>query len=71
VAVVDADNKIHIQPVRVGDRTGNLWEIAEGLHAGDRVVVEGTQKVREGVTVSTTNFVAEQMAQTAQTPTPK
>src|SRR5436190_2683187 len=58
VAVIDADNKIHIQPVRVGDRTGNLWAIEEGLHPGDRVVVEGTQKVREGVTVVTTNFVA-------------
>ena len=57
VAVVDADNKIHIQPVRVGERSGNLWIIEEGLHPGQRVVVEGIQKVREGVTVTTTNFV--------------
>ena len=42
VAVVDADNKVHIQPVRVGDRSGNLWIIEEGLHPGQRVVVEGT-----------------------------
>src|SRR6185369_10172238 len=67
VAVVKPDNTIHIQPVRVGDRTGNLWVIEEGLHAGDRVVVEGTQKIREGVTVITTNFVTEQMVQTAPT----
>jgi membrane fusion protein (multidrug efflux system) len=65
VVVVDADSKIHIQLVRIGDRTGDLWAIEEGLHPGDRVVVEGTQKVREGVTVITTNFVPEQIAQTA------
>ena len=71
VAVVEPDNKIHIQPVKVGERTGNLWAIEEGLHPGDRVVVEGTQKVREGVTVVTTNFVGEGMAQTATNPPTK
>jgi membrane fusion protein (multidrug efflux system) len=71
VAVVDPDNKVRIQPVRVGDRTGNLWAIDEGLHPGDRVVVEGTQKIKEGMTVVTTNFVPEQMAQTTPAPTTK
>ena len=65
VAVVDADNKVHIQPVKVGDRTGNLWIIEDGLHPGQRAVVEGTQKMREGVTVITTNFVAEPVLQSA------
>jgi membrane fusion protein (multidrug efflux system) len=67
VAVVQPDNKIHIQPVQVGQRAGNLWEIAEGLHPGDRVVVEGTQKIREGVTVTTTNFVSDQLPKTLAT----
>ena len=58
VAVLGADNKIHIQPVRVGERSGSLWVIEEGLQPGQRVVIEGTQKVREGVTVTATNFVA-------------
>jgi len=71
VAVVEPDNKIHIRPVRVGERTGALWVVEEGLHAGDRVVVEGTQKIREGVTVITTNFVAEQLVQAAANPAPK
>ena len=71
VAVVEADNKVHIQPVKVGDRSGNLWVIEEGLRPGDRVVVEGTQKVREGVTVTTTNFVAPTLVQTAATPSTK
>ena len=57
VAVVGPGNKIHLQPVQVGNRTGDLWVIKEGLHPEDRVVVEGLQKIREGVTVLTTNFI--------------
>jgi membrane fusion protein (multidrug efflux system) len=57
VAVVDAQNKIHIQPVQVGERTGTQWIIESGLHPGDNIVVEGLQKVREGTSVVTTNFV--------------
>jgi RND family efflux transporter MFP subunit len=71
VAVVDADNKVHIQPVRVGERSGNLWIIEEGLHAGQRVVVEGLQKVREGTTVTTTNSAALSLAQSAAVPAGK
>ncbi len=65
VAVVDTDNKIHIQPVQVGERSGNLWIINEGLLPGQRVVVEGIQKAREGMTVTTTNFAAFSIAQAA------
>ena len=57
VDVVDAENKIHIQPVTVGERNGSLWIIEQGLEAGQRVVVEGLQKVRDGMTVNPTNFV--------------
>jgi RND family efflux transporter MFP subunit len=59
VAVVDSDNKVHIQPVRVGERTGNQCIIESGLEPGQRVVVEGLQKIRDGTTVMATNFVAE------------
>src|SRR6266704_3865519 len=59
VAVVEADNKTHIQPVRVGERSGTLWIIQEGLKPSQRVVVEGVQKVREGMVVNTTNSPAE------------
>jgi RND family efflux transporter MFP subunit len=68
VAVIGTDDKIHIQPVRVGERSGNTWVIEEGLHPGQHVVVEGTQKVREGLTVITTNFVAEPMPSAATPP---
>lgn len=52
VAVVDAANKIHIQPVEMGRRIDHEWIVEKGLHAGDRVVVEGVQKAREGITVT-------------------
>src|SRR5437870_9557442 len=69
VAVVEADNKIHIQPVRVGERSGTLWIVQEGLHPGQRVVVEGIQKIREGMLVNTTNAPPEPTASsTATTP---
>ena len=57
VAVVEAENKIHIQPVRVGERSGPLWIIQDGLHPGQVVVVEGIQKVKEGATVTPKPFV--------------
>lgn len=52
VAVIGPDNKAHIQPVKVGRRIGQMWIVEEGLHAGDRIVVEGVQKAREGALVS-------------------
>src|SRR5262249_41247219 len=53
VAVVGSDNKISIRKVKCGERTGNDWIIDEGLKPGEQVVVEGVQKVRPGMTVST------------------
>ncbi len=52
VALVGADNKIKIQNVDVGDRVGEQWIINNGLKPGDRVVSEGTSKVREGAPVN-------------------
>src|SRR3989449_2088497 len=58
VAVVDSDNKIAIRTVKVGERVGTMWMIDEGLHPGERVVVEGVQKVRPGMLVHPKPFVA-------------
>jgi membrane fusion protein (multidrug efflux system) len=52
VAVVDQDNKVSIRPVNMGERIGAMWEVTEGLKPGDRVVVQGLQKAREGSTVT-------------------
>jgi RND family efflux transporter MFP subunit len=56
VATVDDDNKVNIQPVKVGDRIGNQWVIAEGLKPGERVVAEGVQKMRPGLQVNPRPF---------------
>lgn len=52
VVVVGSDNKAMIRPVKVGERVGQMWMITEGLTAGDRVIVEGLQKVKEGSPVN-------------------
>lgn len=52
VAVVGNDNKVSIRPVKVADRVGNLWIVTEGLKAGERVVVEGVMKLRDGAPVN-------------------
>jgi RND family efflux transporter MFP subunit len=52
VAVVDDDNKVSIRSVTLGDQVGNRWVIANGLNVGERVVVEGTQKVRPSIRVN-------------------
>jgi RND family efflux transporter MFP subunit len=52
VAVVGDDNKIDIRPVKMGERIGAMWEVTEGLKPGDKVVVQGVQKVREGSPVT-------------------
>ena len=46
VIVVDADNKAKVRPVKVGDRFGSNWIVTDGLKQGERVVVEGIQKIQ-------------------------
>ncbi|HEX6826305.1 MAG TPA: efflux RND transporter periplasmic adaptor subunit [Nitrospiraceae bacterium] len=56
VAVVTPDNKVEVRPVKVGQRTGSFWIIDQGLHQGERVVVEGLQKLKAGMTVNPQPF---------------
>jgi len=51
VALVGGDNKIEMRTVKVGERSGSLWVIEDGLKAGETVVVEGTQKIKPGAVV--------------------
>jgi RND family efflux transporter MFP subunit len=59
VAVVDHENKVSIRVVKVGDRVGTEWIVADGLMLGERVVVEGAQKLRPGMQVNPKPFAAE------------
>jgi RND family efflux transporter MFP subunit len=56
VAVVGKDGRIAMRPVQVGERTGMMWVIQDGLKPGERVVVEGQQNLRQGMTVQTKPF---------------
>ncbi len=58
VAVVDENNKVSIRPVKMGERVGSMWEVTEGLKPGDKVVVQGVQKAREGATVTVKEWTA-------------
>ena len=52
LAVVGPDNKVDLRWVKVGERAGPLWVIDEGLKPGERVIVEGIQKVKAGMPVT-------------------
>jgi membrane fusion protein, multidrug efflux system len=49
---VDAENKIQIRPLTLDRAIDDKWLVSAGLEPGDRVVIEGSQRVRPGVTVT-------------------
>jgi membrane fusion protein (multidrug efflux system) len=49
--VVNHDGKVEPREVKVSRTVGNQWLIDDGLVAGDRVIVEGLQKVQPGMAV--------------------
>jgi membrane fusion protein (multidrug efflux system) len=51
VAVVGSDKIARVRKVKLGDRIGGLWVIEDGVAPGESVIVEGIQKVRDGVPV--------------------
>jgi RND family efflux transporter MFP subunit len=57
IRVVGANNTVAVRRVTVGDRVGSRWIIADGLHPGDRVVLEGSS-IKDGDRVSPTPAVA-------------
>lgn len=52
--VVDADGKVAVRPVVVSHSIGDKWLVESGLQAGDKVIVEGLQKVQPGMPVDAT-----------------
>jgi membrane fusion protein, multidrug efflux system len=51
VAIIDASNKVAFRNVKVGQRVGSDWVIEDGVKPGERIVVEGLQRIRDGMTV--------------------
>ena len=52
VAVVTSDGKVNVRIVALGDQVGDFWIVNSGVRPGERVVVEGLQKVRDGASVT-------------------
>jgi membrane fusion protein (multidrug efflux system) len=48
VSTVGPGDTVEVKPVTTGERVGDSWIVERGLQAGDRVIVEGQQKVRAG-----------------------
>jgi membrane fusion protein (multidrug efflux system) len=54
--VVGADGKVEAREIKIGQAVGNKWVVTDGLKAGERVVVEGLQKVQPGMVVKPVPF---------------
>ena len=51
VSIVGADGAVQSRTLQMGPRIGSLWMVEQGLNPGDRVILEGAQKVRPGAKV--------------------
>lgn len=56
VLVVNAENKVELRPITLDRAIGDQWLVSSNLAAGDRVIVEGMQKVRPNDTVKVVPF---------------
>jgi membrane fusion protein (multidrug efflux system) len=52
VAVVNVDKTISIRPVKLGEASGSMVVIEDGVKPGEQVVVEGLQKIRDGMKIN-------------------
>jgi RND family efflux transporter MFP subunit len=74
VMLVNDKSEVEARPVQTGQNLGDKIVITEGLHDGDRLIVEGLQKIKPGVPVSVAAQqpgVQAQAAPIAQTPAKK
>ena len=58
--IVDAEDKVQQRILTLGRAIGDKWNVSDGLKPGDRLIVEGIQKVRPGVSVKVVPFGAVQ-----------
>jgi membrane fusion protein, multidrug efflux system len=62
VVVVNAEGKVETRNAKVGPRVGSLWILEEGVKPGEKVIVEGASKVKDGMQVKATVVPAEAAA---------
>lgn len=62
VLLVDKENRVEVRPVVIGDQFEQEYQIKQGLAAGDRVIVEGLQRVRPGMVVDATTAATASLA---------
>ena len=48
VLLIDADNRVQLQPVQLGGAQNDRWAVTSGLKAGDRIITQGLQHARPG-----------------------
>lgn len=70
VTIVNPDNTVEVRSVEPGEKYGSDWVITSGLKKGDRIVVEGSQKVQNGQKVNPQPFVAPPTPTPSPTATP-
>jgi RND family efflux transporter MFP subunit len=56
VGVVSEDNIVIIKTINLGPQAGDMWVVESGLQAGDKVVVDGLQRIKNGMTVAPSSF---------------
>jgi membrane fusion protein (multidrug efflux system) len=60
VWVVGEGDKVSLRPIKVSQAIGDQWLVTEGLKTGDRVIVEGTQKVSPDAIVKPVEIIAKE-----------
>ncbi len=58
--VVDKESKVELRMITVDRAIGDKWLVSSGLTSGDKLIVEGIQRVRPGVPVKAVPFEAPQ-----------
>lgn len=56
VAVVSENSQVSIKNISLGPQSGDMWVVESGLQAGDKVVVDGLQRIKSGMTVAPQPF---------------
>lgn len=68
VLVVGAGDKVEPRVIKIGAAKGDAWLVEEGLHVGDRVIVEGVQKAPPGTVVKPVPYTPQAISQNTQSP---